>query len=49
MARVYTAISKHLNHQLKKYVDNANDNTSLELDIPYFGTVMASGKTLLEF
>jgi len=48
VARIYTAISKHLNYQLKKHLDSKQPNT-LELDIPYLGTVIAKAADQLEF
>jgi hypothetical protein len=47
VARIYTAISKHLNYQLKKHIESKQG--ILELDIPFLGTVIAKAGDSLEF
>ena len=55
VAKVYTAVSKHINHSLKKYLmklpedDSQEHSFSQEIEVPYFGTVVAQGKQKLTF
>lgn len=47
IAKVYTAVSKHLNYQLKKL--QVTDTLPSELDIPFLGGVVVTNSTSLEF
>jgi hypothetical protein len=44
VARVYTAVSKHVNHQLRKH-----EGKPIEIEIPYFGSVIKREEEKLEF
>ena len=48
---MYTGIYKHINYQLKNYLNSLKNGeyNTIELDIPFWGTVIAKSKDQIEF
>ncbi len=52
VSKAYTALSKHLNYLLKKYLEKQvadHSPSTLDLEVPFFGTISAQGPDSLTF